>query len=128
MKVQFSVPRHAEIWLGLLVGTATGALTVATGIFVMPGTPYCNRCNSTATGWCRRWACRSRSRPSPSRPRSAMPAKCRRRLPGLSLLALGAALAGMVLGQVVRGKVKAETFRLCFFLGLLLLGAHLALR
>ena len=35
-----SVPRRAEIWLGLLIGTATGAITVATGIFVMPGTPY----------------------------------------------------------------------------------------
>jgi uncharacterized membrane protein YfcA len=33
-----------------------------------------------------------------------------------------------VLGQWVRGKVKPETFRLCFFLGLLALGAHLALR
>ena len=40
VKVQFSVPRHAETWLGLLMGTATGAITVATGIFVMPGTPY----------------------------------------------------------------------------------------
>lgn len=40
VKGQFSVPRHAEVWLGLLMGTATGAITVATGIFVMPGTPY----------------------------------------------------------------------------------------
>jgi uncharacterized membrane protein YfcA len=32
--------RHAETWLGLLMGAATGAITVATGIFVMPGTPY----------------------------------------------------------------------------------------
>ena len=40
IKVHFSVPRHAEIWLGLLMGAATGAITVATGIFVMPGTPY----------------------------------------------------------------------------------------
>jgi hypothetical protein len=44
-----------------------------------------------------------------------------------SLVALGAALVGMVLGQLVRGRVRAETFRLCFFIGLLLLGAHLAL-
>jgi len=29
---------------------------------------------------------------------------------------------------MVRGKIRPETFRLCFFLGLLLLGAHLALR
>jgi hypothetical protein len=34
----------------------------------------------------------------------------------------------MGLGQLTRGKVKEETFRLCFFIGLLLLGAHLALR
>jgi hypothetical protein len=33
----------------------------------------------------------------------------------------------MVLGQLVRARINTETFRLCFF-GLLLLGAHLALR
>jgi uncharacterized membrane protein YfcA len=43
-------------------------------------------------------------------------------------VALGAAAVGMWLGQAVRGKVKAETFRLCFFIGILLLGGHLALR
>ena len=31
VKVQFAAPRHAEIWLGLVMGTATGAITVATG-------------------------------------------------------------------------------------------------
>jgi len=40
VKVHSSVPRRSEVWLGLLMGTATGAITVATGIFVMPGTPY----------------------------------------------------------------------------------------
>jgi len=34
----------------------------------------------------------------------------------------------MVLGQMVRGRVRAETFRVWFFVGLLLLGTHLALR
>jgi hypothetical protein len=34
----------------------------------------------------------------------------------------------MVIGQLVRGMIRAQTFRLCFFAGLLLLGAHLALR
>jgi len=45
-----------------------------------------------------------------------------------SLLALTVALAGMALGQSVRSRVKPETFRLCFNVGLLILGAHLALR
>jgi hypothetical protein len=34
----------------------------------------------------------------------------------------------MVLGQLVRSWIKTETFRLCFFIGLLLLGTHLVLR
>jgi uncharacterized membrane protein YfcA len=45
-----------------------------------------------------------------------------------ALLALGVALIGMWFGQIIRNKVKAETFRLCFFLGLFALGVHLALR
>ncbi|MET0277977.1 MAG: TSUP family transporter, partial [Pseudorhodoplanes sp.] len=45
-----------------------------------------------------------------------------------ALLALGVALVGMWVGQIVRNKIKAETFRLCFFLGLLALGLHLASR
>jgi len=44
------------------------------------------------------------------------------------LVALLAALVGMLFGQLVRGRVRAETFRLWFFIGLLLLGGHLALR
>jgi uncharacterized membrane protein YfcA len=43
-------------------------------------------------------------------------------------VALATALAGMWLGQIVRGKVREQTFRLWFFLGLLVLGAHLASR
>ena len=38
--MQFKTPRYGETWLGLIMGTATGAITVATGIFVIPGTPY----------------------------------------------------------------------------------------
>ena len=45
-----------------------------------------------------------------------------------SIVALAAALVGMGLGQLTRGQIKAETFRLCFFVGLMLLGIHLALR
>ena len=45
--------------------------------------------------------------------------QARTSLAGPSLVALAAALAGMGLGQLIRGKVKAGTFRLCFFIGLL---------
>ena len=45
-----------------------------------------------------------------------------------SLLAVVVSLAGMRLGQAVRARLRPQTFRLCFFLGLLALGAYLALR
>lgn len=47
---------------------------------------------------------------------------------GASLLALAPALAGMLVGQWLRARVEPERFRFWFFLGLLALGGHLALR
>ena len=47
---------------------------------------------------------------------------------GASVAALAPALLGMVLGQWVCARARSETFRICFFSGSLLLGAHLALR
>ena len=45
-----------------------------------------------------------------------------------SLLCTIPALLGMFLGQAVRTRVDPATFRLCFFIALLLLGADLAAR
>ena len=45
-----------------------------------------------------------------------------------SLLAVVVSLAGMRLGQAVRARLRPQAFRLSFFLGLLALGAYLALR
>ena len=39
-KLKFSVPRASEIWLGPLVGVATGVVMAATGVFVIPALPY----------------------------------------------------------------------------------------
>jgi uncharacterized protein len=44
---------------------------------------------------------------------------------GTSLFALVPALAGMALGGRLRAKIRPETFRLCFFVGLLALGCDL---
>jgi uncharacterized membrane protein YfcA len=44
-----------------------------------------------------------------------------------SLLAVAPALLGMAGGQWLRLRIRPDVFRLCFFLGMLALGAHLAL-
>ena len=47
-------------------------------------------------------------------------------LAAASLAALLPALGGMAGGQWIRARVEPSTFRICFFLGLLALGGHLA--
>jgi uncharacterized protein len=127
VKGHFAVPRHAETWLGLLMGMTTGAITVATGIFVMPGTPYIQSLQFERDKMVQALGL-SFTVSTVTLALALAYTGLRTSLAWPSFVALAAALAGMGLGQLARGRVKAETFRLYFFIGLLLLGAHLALR
>jgi len=128
VKVEFFVPRHAETWLGLLMGAATGAITVATGIFVMPGTPYIQSMEFDRDKLVQALGLSFTVSTITLAAALAYIGQVQTSLAWPSIVALAAALAGMGLGQLTRGKIKAETFRLCFFVGLMLLGLHLALR
>lgn len=127
-KVHFKVPPRSENWLGLLMGFLTGTITVATGIFVLPLTPYVQALRFERDRMVQALGLSFTVSTLTLAPALAYAGEIHMSLAGPSLVALGAALAGMVAGQWARGRVSPETFRLCFFLGLLLLGAHLALR
>lgn len=128
IKIQFKVPLRAEVWLGLLMGTATGAITVATGIFVLPGTPYVQALQFERDRMVQALGLSFTVSTVTLAAALGYAGEIHVTLLGPALVALAAALIGMWLGQLVRGRIRAETFRLCFFIGLLLLGAHLALR
>lgn len=119
-------PKH-ELWAGPLVGATTGLVTGATGVFVIPAVPYLQAIGlerddlvqalglsftvstiALALGLLRLDAFAANSA-------------------WISLLALVPALLGMQLGQWLRQRIAAATFRRVFFAGLLLLGATLAL-
>ncbi|MFZ1210521.1 MAG: sulfite exporter TauE/SafE family protein [Pseudolabrys sp.] len=85
VKVQFAVPRHAETWLGLLMGVATGAITVATGIFVMPGTPYIQSLEFDRDRLVQALGLSSRFPQSRLRQRSLTPDTCKNRWRGRQL-------------------------------------------
>ena len=127
-KFQLSIARRAEPWLSPLIGATTGAVTGATGVFVIPGVPYLQALGlakddlvqalglsftvstvALAVGLASRGAFHGNSGVA-------------------SLLCTVPALAGMQAGQWVRNRVNPSTFRLWFFIGLLLLGADLAVR
>jgi uncharacterized membrane protein YfcA len=120
-------PRH-ERWLAPLIGIATGFISAATGVFSVPSVPYLE-----ALGLRRDELVQALGlfftvstlaitigllhlgtfKPS---------------IAGVSLAALVPAVAGMALGQFVRLRIHPDRFRVWFLLGLIALGAHLALR
>jgi len=125
--VHFAVPPHAEVWVGLVVGVANGAISVATGIFAL-GAPYIQALTMERDRMVQALGLSFSVSTVALAVALAHGGVMKPAMIWPSLVALAAALVGMVLGQVVRGRIRAETFRRCFFIGLLLLGAHLALR
>ena len=128
LSLRLSVSSHAEFWLSPLIGAATGLTTAATGLFVIPAVPYLQALNSSKEDMVQAMglaftistlALAATLLPDPAfRPAVA----------GSSFLALPPALTGMFLGQWIRTRISPATFRNCFFLGLIALGSHLALR
>jgi uncharacterized membrane protein YfcA len=122
---KIAVSRRHERWLGPAVGVTTGLVTGATGVFVIPAVPYLQAIGlerddliqalglsftvstiALALGLLRVDAWHAGSI-------------------WLSLLALVPALIGMQVGQMLRRRIAAPTFRRVFFGGLLLLGLYL---
>ena len=128
IKIDIRVPPRAEIWLGLAMGAATGAITVATGIFVLPGTPYVQALQFGRDKLVQALGLSFTVSTITLAMALGYAGEIHTSLAWPALVALAAAVIGMWLGQIVRGKVSAETFRSWFFVGLLLLGTHLALR
>lgn len=126
LRLRMAVPGPAERWAGPLVGAATGIMTGATGVFVIPAVPYLGglglgrddlvqalglsfTVSTVALGIGLWW-------------NGAVPLQS----VATSAYAIVPALAGMWLGGWLRSRVEPESFRRWFFAGLALLGAHIS--
>lgn len=127
-KVHFSVPPRSEVWLGLAIGVVTGAVTVATGVFAIPGVPYIQALRMERDRLVQALGIAFTVSTVTLAMALSHAGEMSMSLLWPSLVGLIVAAAGMGLGQLVRGLIKPETFRLFFFIGLLALGGHLALR
>ncbi|KAF0100881.1 MAG: hypothetical protein FD144_2987 [Rhodospirillaceae bacterium] len=123
-----AVPASAERWVGPLAGAITGAITAATGVFVIPAVPYLQAIGLTKDELVQALGL---SFTVSTLALAATLAGSTGLGPGLawpSAAGVVVALAGMRLGQAVRAGLAPATFRLWFFSGLLALGAYLAAR
>src|SRR5262249_9500124 len=108
--LRLDLPARHEPWLGPLAGAATGAITAMTGVFVIPAGPYLQALRLAPAALV----------PSPGLSFTvstvalaiALAGDGQFRWPNLqaSLIALAAALAGMLLGQAVRARLHPKTF------------------
>ncbi|MFA6264554.1 MAG: sulfite exporter TauE/SafE family protein [Pseudolabrys sp.] len=128
LKIDFKAPARHEGWIGLVCGVATGAIAVATGVFALPMVPFLQGLHMDRHKMVQALGLAFTTSTVALAIALQHAGEFHADILWPSLVGLVAVLAGMRLGQLLRGRIKAETFRLCFFIGLLMLGAHLALR
>lgn len=120
-------PAWPERW-GALVGTATGALTAATGVFVIPAVPWLQGIGLARDALVRALGLAFLVSTLALGALLSGAGALEPRLLLASALALLPALAGQALGARLRGRLSEAMFKRVFFAGLLALGAAIALR
>lgn len=122
------VPRGSEPWLGPLVGAVTGAMTIATGVFVVPAVPYLQALGLDREDLVQALGLSFLISTAALAVVLSGAGLFDAGVAGSSVAALIPALLGMLIGQKLRGRLSQATFRLCFLWGLLGLGLYLVLR
>ncbi len=126
--VRIRVPGGAEPWLSPVIGFATGLVTAATGIFVLPAVPYLAALALDRDELVQALGISFTVSTLALAAVLVAHGTLDTSVGGVSLFALAPALVGMWIGQRVRSRIRAETFRRWFFIGLLALGTHLTMR
>jgi uncharacterized membrane protein YfcA len=118
----------AERWLSPIIGLCTGVMTGATGVFAIPAVPYFSALGLEKDELIQTLGLLF----TVCTIALAVGLMAHARFPASvatgSVLALVPTLGGMVLGQKVRNRLAPEVFRRWFFVGLVALGAYMALR
>ncbi|MGE0424854.1 MAG: sulfite exporter TauE/SafE family protein [Reyranellaceae bacterium] len=125
---RFSVRASLEPVLAPIVGAITGMITAATGVFVIPAVPYLQGIGLEKDALVQALGLSFTVSTLALAASLAAGGVFVPTMIAPTLVALGVALLGMWLGQIVRERISPPAFRRCFFAGLLLLGLWLMLR
>jgi uncharacterized membrane protein YfcA len=125
--IRFRLRAGTEPWLGPIVGVATGLLSAATGVYMIPAIPYYQAIGLEKDALVQTQGVSYTVSTVALALLLLSNGVLHTNNASLSAAAVLPAILGMVLGQHIRARVRPEVFRLCFYLGMLALGAHLAL-
>jgi len=127
-KIKLIAPAWSEPWLAPVVGVATGVVTGATGVMALPAVAYFQAIGLDKEDMIQALGLSFTVSMLALAGGLAREGVVHGSTLAASLLALAPASVGMLAGQWVRLRIHPEIFRICFLVGLLGLGAHLALR
>lgn len=122
------VPSRAEPFLSPVVGLMTGVVSAGTGIFVMPSVPYLQALGLEKDGLVQALGITFLVATVALGAGLFSEGVLAGGTALTSLAMLAPALLGMALGQAIRARISAAAFRKWFMIGLMLLGAHLAVK
>jgi len=121
------LPSGGERFWSPAIGAITGAITAATGVFVIPAVPYLQALGLEKDELVQALGLSFTVSTLALAVGLAGGGAFGGAVALHSLLALAPAVLGMMAGQAILRRVSPATFRLCFFAGLLILGLHLAI-
>lgn len=121
-------PGKHEKWLSPLVGYITGAITAATGVFVIPAVPYLQSLQLNKNDLVQALGLAFTASTLALAMHLSLDSKLEHVDYYLSTIALIPAIAGMYTGQYLHKVISEITFRRCFFIGLIILGAYMAFK
>ncbi|GHG92502.1 sulfite exporter TauE/SafE family protein [Comamonas sp. JC664] len=122
---RFKVGLRAEQRVGPWVGVATGLVTAATGVFVIPAVPYLQALGFDRDELLQAMGISFTVSTVALAAGLSLNAGYSSAALGMSLVMLLPALVGMQAGQWLRQKLSPTVFRKCFMASLVLLGAHM---
>jgi uncharacterized membrane protein YfcA len=123
--VRFHVARRNERWVGGVVGVLTGIGAAGTGVFAIPAVPFLQATGLEKEELVQAMGLFFTVSTLALGYNLAAADLLNLSVAMVSAVALAAGLAGMAVGQVVRLRMPADTFRRWFFIFLLALGAYL---
>jgi uncharacterized membrane protein YfcA len=126
--ISIAVPPRTETWLGPVIGALTGAVSSATGVFVIPAVPYLQALGLTRDELMQAMGISFTVATLALAATLSVGTHYTSATLSTSALALLPALLGMAAGERLRKVLSPLVFKRCFMGALLLLGAQMIVR